>query len=99
MMLWWIILRARRISVPFTLNFFREAILILNVLHHSLFILLILRALFLLTSSYVIFILASTQFNKESIRIFIAREKYTDHLICFSHFFLLGVGLFLISIF
>jgi len=97
--LWWLLLRARRISAPFTLNFFREVILTLNILTFSWLMFIIIRILSLLTSCYIIFIFSFTQFNKQNINFSLSPDKSIDHLVSLSHFLILGVSLLIVKLF
>jgi len=98
-MLWWLIFRASRISTPFTLNFFREIILLLNIITHSGTLLLVLIFLSVITSCYVVYIFSSTQLNLNSLRRHFHIEKFSDHLTCLGHALFLIIRLLFLNLF
>jgi len=97
--LWWLLFCATRISTPFSLNFFREVILIVNILTfgYSLIILLILISF--ITSCYVVFLFSFSQLGPQTSNLIIENEKITDHLTCLRHLAILLFSLLIVRLF
>lgn len=97
--LWWIFFSAFSIAVPFRLRFFSEIFLILNIIVHSKVSVLVLGLISIFTSCYVIFIFSFTQLGASPLHFYFSREKFSDHLVCFSHGLLLLLGFLYINLF